>query len=352
MAVPPPELVPLDLKNASEAEYHAYYRFWRRLRTELFPDDPVPPIEAAIRSWKNQPEHVISQFWTVWTADRAEIVGRGRESHANSGGNAYLAEFTIHVLPEVRRHGLGRHLLAAIARSARGSDRRLLITDTSGRVPAGDAFMAWAGAAKGLETVVNQLTLRDVQRDLLGRRPALEGALAGTFTLEFWDGAYPEEELGLAAAFLRLMNTQPRGTLALEDKKITPQQLREIDAALFARGEKRWTLWARETATGKPAGFTDALWAPNAPDVLRQANTGVFPEYRGRGLARWLKVAMLEKVMREWPAIGLVRARNASTNEAMLNINRDLGFVVYTTHTFWQADIDQIEAAVGERGAR
>src|SRR5262245_35636048 len=114
------DVVALDLKNGSETEYHAYYRFWHRLRAELFPDDPVPSFDAAVRSWRNQPAHVVTEAWAIWTQDGSEIVARGQQSYADGAENAHVAEFTIHVLPQFRRQGLGARLMARIAQRAAG----------------------------------------------------------------------------------------------------------------------------------------------------------------------------------------------------------------------------------------
>src|SRR5580765_6447838 len=121
---------------------------------------------------------------------------------------------------------------------------------------------------------------------------------------------------------------------------------------MLARGTERWTLYVRETATGKLAGFTDVAWTPSNPQVLQQMNTGVFPEYRNLGLGRWLKAALLERVMRNRPQVKFVRTGNADTNAAMLKINVELGFTPYSSQTVWQADLQKIEAYVESRGAR
>ncbi len=72
------------------------------------------------------------------------------------------------------------------------------------------------------------------------------------------------------------MNGAPTDDLEIEDSRTTPEQLRQMEAHTFARGMERWTLYARERATGAFAGFTEVFWHPNRPALLDQGATGVF----------------------------------------------------------------------------
>ena len=198
------------------------------------------------------------------------------------------------------------------------------------------------GAQKGLEAHVNQLRIADLDGGLIERWLAQGQARGAEFELGLWDGPYPEEQLAAVAELVELTNQQPLGDLEIEDMHMTPEQLRQAEQMSFARGNQRWTFYIVEKASGRFAGYTETVWNPNRPEILRQDMTGVFPEYRGRGLGRWLKAAMLDKVLKERPSVKYVRTGNADSNAAMLKINREMGFQPYTAGALWQIEIERV----------
>ena len=153
--------------------------------------------------------------------------------------NRHMGQFSIGVLPELRRNGIGSRLLAGIAEVTRDTGRRLLITDTYGAVPAGAAFMTRLGGKIGLETHVNQLDVTCVDRDLLRDWQQRARDRATGFDLGLWEGPYPEADIQDIVALKKAMNLAPRGDLEIEDFDLTAEQLRQLEKSHAARGIHR-----------------------------------------------------------------------------------------------------------------
>lgn len=339
---------PFDVKNASEAEYRAANELRNRMRAETLPDDPPIPLEEQVREFQNLPSFIGVHVWAVWSADETRALASGVLSVPYLDTNKHLGEMEIDVLPEYRRQGIARALLARIVDAARQESRTMLFAGTNERVPAGAALMRRLGARKGLENHTNQLDVRDLNRDLIHAWQARASERAADFELGFWDGAYPEEELQDIVALFEVMNSAPRDQLEMEDWRVTPEHLRQMEKQNSARGTTRWTFYARAKSTRQFAGFTEVFWNPNRPQILSQGATGVFPRYRGNGLGRWLKAAMLDKVLRERPEVKFIRTGNADSNAAMLKINNELGFKPYISRCVWQVEREKVEEYLGE----
>ena len=340
-------LEPFDFAAASDREYQAMNRFSNILRAEVLPDDPPIPLDEMIAGMQNMPGFIRAFAWAAWDAEKTEIVGSADAGYADTDENTHLVWFRLEVLPRCRRQGIGRRLLAAIAEVPRREGRRLMMTGTNARVPAGEAFLEKLGGERAMESHTNQLVLAELDQTLLAQWATPKDA--GRFGLELWEGPYPDAEMeAIAAVMESAMNTSPRDDLDMEDMHVTPEQMRQMEQQTLAGGTERWTLAVREPATGRLVGFTETLWNASRPQIVRQGGTGVFPEYRGHGLGKWLKAAMLEKILRERPDARFVRTGNADSNGPMLRINQQLGFQPYLSRTEWQVETEKVLSCLGK----
>ncbi len=332
----------LNLKSASDEEYYALNKIINTVRYERQPDDPPLPLDETTNQMKNLPSFVDLKMWCVWNEDHSEMIAMGNVGLMHTDENQHLAQFDIIVHRDARRQGIGKQLLGLITAAAQADQRQLLLTDTNDRIPAGEAFINRLGAKRGLEGHVNQLRMDELDKNLIDQWLENGQKNVSEFELGIWEGAYPEEQLNEIVQLMELTNQQPLGDLAIEEMHITPQQLREMEKMDTARGNQRCTFYVLEKASGKFAGYTETVWNANRPEILRQDMTGVFPEYRGKGLGRWLKAAMIDHMLMIHPQIKFVRTQNADTNAAMLRINNQMGFKPYMTSILWQMEISQV----------
>jgi mycothiol synthase len=337
------EIRPFPLQATGEHEYRALNVFENCIRAESLPDDPSIPLTEAIQRWQNMPTYLEVLQWAAWHQTDAAIVARGEVELWRTETNQHVAYFDIAVLPAFRRQGLARRLLALIVATAQAEKRRLLMAHTNERVPAGAAFMQCLDARPGLVGHTNQLVLAELDPHLLQCWQTQARERATAFELSCWIGAWPAEQIAEFSQLITAgMNQQPLGELQLEEFNYTPARIRQQEQLWAATGTERWTMIICERATGRAVGLTEVWWQPNRPTILQQGLTVVLPTYRNRGLGRWLKAAMLAKVVQDRPQVKVVRTGNADSNAAMLKINHALGFKPYLAGCFWQVDTAQV----------
>jgi mycothiol synthase len=341
---------PLDLRNAAENEYVCLSKFKNTLNREYDPDDPPIPLEEYIQGWKNMPAFVEQEVYIVWNAPDTEIIAYCEIAVYNTGDNEHLADFTIEVLPEYRHQGIGRQALKLLLPFAKARQRTLLSAFTSSRIPESEILFEHLGARKGLGMQMYQLKLSEFDKTLVRKWLTQSESKHSEFELGFLEGTYPDNIIAdIAALRQEVGNDQPREDLEMEASKFTPELIRQNEQSMFARGDRRWTMYLADHAHGKVAGLTEVFWNKNRPMVLHQGFTGIYPAYRNKGLGRWLKAEMMNKIINERPEVEFIRTGNANSNAPMLKINIAMGFKPYTANTIWQVETEKVENYLLER---
>ncbi len=107
-----------DYRKANEKEFFALNEFNNCIRREYWPEDPPLTFEETVRHLRATPAFSDLRLWTAWAPDKRKIVARASATIMRTEENPQLMYFDIAVLPELRRHGLARRLLALIAEVA------------------------------------------------------------------------------------------------------------------------------------------------------------------------------------------------------------------------------------------
>lgn len=289
---------------------------------ELCPDWPPRPWERFVGHIRNPASWWRSFHWVAYD-DGNDVLGTASIEVQYRATNREHADIELDVRPDARRRGVGTALLRAAARGAE-RDGRTVLTGGTMLDSAGTAFAERLGLeSKALERR-SGLRLERVDRSLLAEWTR---GVPG-YELVAWDGPCPSELVERMAAAAAVMNTQPWEGLDYDPFELTPQQLVDLEQARLQRGAQWMTVAAVHGESGEVAGYTDLVLPEGPGAAAEQGDTGVWPHHRNQGLGRWLKAAMLLRVLERRPDVVGIDTWNAGSNDAMLHINEALGFEV------------------------
>jgi GNAT superfamily N-acetyltransferase len=313
------------------------------LHAEAAPDDPRPPLAQEIADIRHLPA---PEDGVVLVARDAtgRIAGIASTHWEQLEGWDHVLSAAIAVLPGYRRQGLGTLLLDRSAAIAEHRGLRLVMGRTRDNVPSGAAFCARFGAEQAFVGQENRLDLHTVDRDLVDGWVAGGPVRAPGYRLQFIAGRTPPELIDRVAEVLNVMNTAPRENMDVSDMHITADLVRAYEDAALAAGQELWAYYAVEEASGRFVGLTSLQMRPGTPDRAHVGDTAVDPAHRGKALGKWLKGAMTQRILAERPAVRWVITWNAGSNDAMLGINRLLGFRTAFVHATWQISTEQLRA--------
>lgn len=324
------EIVPFDPHGAPRAEWTRFHRFRRLRHQEREPEDPIrgdANVEASMRQpeiqWKEtqaaainaeDPEEQVGILWL-------EVV---KEESPDYEENKHMAWAYVEVLAPHRRQGIGMRLLAEAVRRAKDLNRTLLIMYSD--EDDGKAFLEAIGAQVAQQTRESRLYLENLDWDMVKRWADAGPLESPDSTLRFFTNNIPDEALDdFTETLSECFNQMPRDDLQRGDWIITPQSIRQWENEFREVGAYRLSALTFE-ADGRISGLSEMGYFPEEEWLIHQYMTGVRLPYRGRGLGKWLKAAMLLRVREEFPQVKVVVTGNATSNAPMLGINVRLGF--------------------------
>lgn len=238
-----------------------------------------------------------------------------------------------------RRHGIGRRLLDAAIAQARTRARVRVMSMSVDRVMAGESFARSVGARLTQSTTTGQLDVSEMPTTALTAELAQRGAAASAYDLRWVDTPCPTELGTVVCDVYAAIDDAPHGSSSIETVRYTLDRIRARQQFLAEAGRPLWTVITIHRATGSGAGFSELAPVPGSSAVMRSYGTAVRREHRGHDLARWMKLALLERVRRERPAVRYLRTDNAEDNAPMLHINQSVGYHPAWRTFHWELDI-------------
>ena len=334
----------LEYRSAPESDLAAIHLVETEVDAERRPDRPAQPFDTYVGYARDLPASLAVWTWLVEGRDGTPLA-TGAAWH-REGADAGVLHADIWVRALWRGRGIGTALLRRIVDVAVDQGRSRLVAATTDAAPSGERFARRAGGRVARVNRTSALDLDAVDWGLVSQWASDGPRRAPGYTLDLVVGPYPRHLYADAVTLHDIMETAPRDDLDTGSWDMTEEQVAEIDRWLVASGTTRWVLFVRDRS-GACVGGTSIHLEPGDPTMVSQQDTGIHPDHRGRGLAKWAKAAMLLKIRAELPEARRVRTGNAYSNAAMLAINDALGFTVTLTQTEWQAEVTAVAAMAG-----
>ncbi len=305
----------------------------------------------------NDPQPGPSSYRLAWIAasDDNYPVATAYLRVFTAAGADHRTEVEVTVHPAERRRGAGTALLAEAVTAARGLGRRTLVAGPVDAGSPGEAFLT----ARGLRPVLAltyarlALTATGVAAGTAAEAgiSAVAGVTSGTdvpggpvaarpgYRLVVWEGTVPDDLAATFAASRRAMDDMPMDEADVGAESWDVERVRAIAAAVARRGDILCTVAAVDEADGTIAGFSELVVPGSGTDDAQHYGTGVLPEHRGRGLARWMKAEAIRHTRIQHPGVPGLLTDTADSNIAMRRVNDALGYAPTHRSILLQLDL-------------
>lgn len=310
-----------DPKTAPAAELESLTTTLNEVFAVDLPGDPAWD-GGAMRAYLT--ETMPGERRLCWLADAGPADHRVL-GHANLllMGDIGVVEVVVH--PAARRHGLGRELVAEVARRAYSAGLSSLGVEAIGGTPA-VKFWETLGFQCAYVEKRNILELAGVD---WSKMDELAVAVPAGYHLQYHPGGLPKDLLeaySAAKATRRDNGDAPPSDLDLRPSSYDALRLHESLATLNRRGMKPYLVLAVHEETGAVAALTEVVVPAQHPTRADQYDTIVVSAYRGLGLERAIKARMLCELRAAQPELVEVQTWNALADDPIAGVNAEFGF--------------------------
>jgi GNAT superfamily N-acetyltransferase len=283
--------------------------------------------------------------------------------------NLDLAEFTLDILPEFQRQGVGRQLLEAAEHLARDEGRHTILIDTNhpgvslgesdagqltpgsglGFVPLGSREVEFARHTGYTLQHIEQFSSCTLPLDsklVAELETEAQEANAGRYRLHHWTDRCPEQWLEAVAALENRAGEDGVPGADMAGMVFDGGILREAEEVTIAQGRRTVVTAVEHIASGTLVGLTTISVLALRPDVVFQDDTVVLQEHRGNKLGLLIKVANMERLSEQFPDARVLYTWNAPENRYLLKVNKQLGFTTAGVTGIWEKELPDFGPSV------
>lgn len=279
--------------------------------------------------------------------------------------NLDLAEFTLDILPEFQRQGVGRKLLHEAEHLARGEGRTLILVDTNhpgaslhefeeallvpgsgqGFVPLDSREVEFARKTGYTLQHIEQFSSCALPLDtklVADLQAEADEANNGRYRLHHWTDRCPDEWLEAVAVLENQAGADVDPSLETpvqQDMVFDGAILREAEEVTIAQGRRTVVTAVEHLASGALVGLTTISVLAHRPDVVFQDDTLVLQGHRGNKLGLLIKLANMERLTEQFPDARVIYTWNAPENRYLLTVNHQLGFTTAGVTGIWQKEL-------------
>ena len=325
-----------DPRSASDELLHEMWEYYNAVRAEDLPDDPVYPLSRQVLDWQNTRDDQAIDRWLLRADDNSVVAAA--LAVRDLGQNLDNGFAKVHVREDSRKQGLATLLAGPILEMLHADGRKRLAAEaTAGTV--GEIWAKQLGLKMAIQETRSRLIVDDIDRAQMRSWIDRSSERASEYELRFYQAPFPEDVVDQFCKLQFQMNTAPLDDYEEDDLVVTPEIWRDTEAKANAAQTDINTFVAVHKFSGDFVGSTsletDRLW----PEQAWQYETVVDPEHRNKGLGRWLKASMIEKLATLNVPVDRVDTWNAGSNAPMLGINIAMGFKPICVYNTWQGDL-------------
>jgi len=336
-------------KETSHETWEKYHQLNEKLFSEIYIKEQLPNRESVEKNLIiGNPDYNLTRFIVYQDDSKRKLIARFsigivKENTDFYNENKEIGLVEIEVDADFRRQGLGTEILRIVTRKL--LDKKCKFFEVKSAYPSGMNFCQKFGAKITNLKIKNILDMKDVDWDIVYNWINEGQEKNPDVIIEGFPGHSEKNIERYCELLAELENDSP--TVVEEGDQevkeiIDPTRYREYFANLKKNNKSSYTFRSIEP-DGQFSALTELFYSKiNNPEYLGQGLTGVKKQYRGRGLAKWLKALMLVYIKENLPEAKYWITGNAQHNTAMLSINKRLGFKPYYEYRLYMFNIDEL----------